>query len=99
VPEGAALITKLIERAGKRIEILPGGGIRPYNLNDIVRRTRTRQIHMTAWSNVQDRSDLNPFFGTKLSMISAKERGSGNVEEQAHGGADDRGAEATGSGT
>jgi len=29
-------------------------------------------------------------------MICAKERGRGNVEEQAHGGADDRGAEASG---
>jgi copper homeostasis protein len=55
-PEGVELIAKLIERAGKRIEILPGGGIRPYNLNDIVRRTCCRQIHMTAWAKVQDRS-------------------------------------------
>jgi hypothetical protein len=43
--------------------------------------------------------DLIPSFGTKLSMISAKERGSGYVEEQAHRGADHRGAETTGSGT
>jgi hypothetical protein len=35
--------------------------------------------------------DLIPYFGTKLGMISAKERGSGYVEEQAHGSADDRG--------
>ena len=37
--------------------------------------------------------DLLPCFRTKLSMICAKERGRGYVEEQAHGGADDRGAE------
>jgi len=55
-PEGVDLIAKLVERAGKSIEILPGGGIRPYNLTDIVRRTRCRQIHMTAWAKVQDRS-------------------------------------------
>jgi hypothetical protein len=42
--------------------------------------------------------DLLASFRTKLSMISAKERGSGYVEEQAHRGADHRGAEATGSG-
>jgi putative transposase len=36
------------------------------------------------------RSDLLPIFRTKLSMISAKERGSGYVEEQSHRGADDR---------
>jgi copper homeostasis protein len=57
-PEGVELIAKLVGRARKRIEILPGGGIRPYNMNDIVRRTRCRQIHMTAWGKVkiEDRS-------------------------------------------
>lgn len=54
VPEGIDLIAKLVARAGKRIEILAGGGIRPYNMNDIVRRTRCRQIHMTAWAKVKD---------------------------------------------
>jgi hypothetical protein len=40
--------------------------------------------------------DLIPSFRTKLSMISSKERGREYVEEQAHGSAEDRGAEATG---
>ena len=40
--------------------------------------------------------DLLPCFGTKLSMICAKERGRKYVEKQSHGGADDRGAEAIG---
>src|SRR5689334_16424648 len=43
-------------------------------------------------------SDRFPSFRTKLSMITAKGRGRAYVEEQAHGGADDRGAEATGGG-
>ena len=55
-PEGVELISKLVQRAGKKIEILPGGGIRPYNMNDILRRTRCRQIHMTAWGKVEDHS-------------------------------------------
>jgi len=42
------------------------------------------------------RCDLFPCFRTKLSIISAKERGTEYVEEQAHGGADDRRAEASG---
>src|SRR5438309_7281466 len=41
-------------------------------------------------------SNLIPSFRTKLNMISSKERGRVYVEEQAHGGADDRGAEAVG---
>jgi copper homeostasis protein len=55
-PEGAELIAKLIKKAGKRIEILPGGGIRPYNMKSVVQRTGCRQIHMTAWRKVEDRS-------------------------------------------
>jgi len=55
-PEGVELIAELVEQAGKRIEILPGGGIRPHNMNALVRRTRCAQIHMTAWNQVEDRS-------------------------------------------
>src|SRR5208283_2252938 len=44
-------------------------------------------------------SDLLPCFRTKLSMICAKERGTGYVEEQAHRSADDRGTEASRGGT
>jgi copper homeostasis protein len=57
VPEGAELIAKLIERAGKRIEILPGGGgLRPFNMLEIAKRTGCRQVHMTAWNTVRDSS-------------------------------------------
>src|SRR5208282_2319987 len=45
------------------------------------------------------RADLLPIFHTNLSMISSKERGKKHVEEQSHGGADDRGAETVGSGS
>ncbi|HTA25103.1 MAG TPA: copper homeostasis protein CutC [Terriglobales bacterium] len=57
VPEGAELIAKLIERAGKRIEILPGGGgLRPFNMHEIIDKTGCRQLHMTAWGAVRDSS-------------------------------------------
>jgi copper homeostasis protein len=57
VPEGAELIAELIELAGKRIEILPGGGgLRPFNMLEIAGRTRCRQVHLTAWSTVRDSS-------------------------------------------
>jgi copper homeostasis protein len=55
-PEGAELIAELVERAGKRIEILPGGGIRPFNVREIVDKTGCRQVHLTAWSTVKDSS-------------------------------------------
>lgn len=56
VPEGVGLIAELVERAGKRIEILPGGGIRSFNVREIVERTGCRQVHMTAWGSVRDSS-------------------------------------------
>src|SRR5713226_6087465 len=57
-----------------------------------------RQNHAVVVGQETHRFDLIPSFRTKLSMISAKGRGRVYVEEQAHGGADDRGAEATGGG-
>jgi copper homeostasis protein len=56
VPEGAELIKKLIERAGDRIEILPGGGIQAWNVKEIVARTGSRQVHLTASGTVFDTS-------------------------------------------
>ena len=57
VPEGAELIAKLVERAGKRIEILPGGGgLRPFNMREIIERTGCRQVHLTAWTTARDSS-------------------------------------------
>src|SRR5262249_50987287 len=57
VPEGADLIRKLIEYAGDCIEILPGGGIKPFNLADIISRTGCRQVHLTAFKSVADQSN------------------------------------------
>jgi len=56
VPEGAGLIKKLIERAGDRIEILPGGGIQLWNVKEMVERTGCQQVHLTAWKTVSDTS-------------------------------------------
>ena len=56
VPEGVELIKKLIERAGDRIEILPGGGIQLWNVKEMVERTGCRQVHLTAWKTVSDTS-------------------------------------------
>jgi len=55
-PEGAELIRELIERAGKRIEIMPGGGILAYQARELVEKTGCRQIHLTAWRTTTDTS-------------------------------------------
>ena len=56
VPEGAELIRRLIEYAGSRIEVLPGGGIKPHNIADVIARTGCNQVHLTAWKSVTDSS-------------------------------------------
>lgn len=59
VPEGMELIAELIERADGRIEILPGGGIRPYNVRMVVERTGADQVHLGAFRSQTDFSCKN----------------------------------------
>jgi copper homeostasis protein len=54
--EGSDLIHRLIDHAAGRIEILPGGGIRLHNLEEVIARTGCDQVHMTAWKSVADTS-------------------------------------------
>ncbi len=49
-------IRDLIEYAGNRIEILPGGGIPPASVPDVIRQTGCRQVHLTAFKTVIDTS-------------------------------------------
>jgi copper homeostasis protein len=56
VPEGVELIKKLIARAGDKIEILPGGGIRAHNVRAIVEQTAARQVHLSAFAQKFDKS-------------------------------------------
>ena len=56
VPEGAQLIKRLIEYAGDRIEILPGGGIKPLSLRQVVESTGCKQVHLTAFKTQSDTS-------------------------------------------
>jgi copper homeostasis protein len=58
VPEGLDLIRKLIEAAGERIQVLPGGGISGYNIKEVVKKTGCRQVHLTAWKTATDSSTL-----------------------------------------
>ncbi len=55
-PEGAALIKKLIEYAAGRIEVMPGGGIKPHQIRDFVDATCCTQIHLTAFKTAADTS-------------------------------------------
>ncbi|MBX9626286.1 MAG: hypothetical protein K2X82_20980 [Gemmataceae bacterium] len=52
--EGADVIAKLIQRAAGRIEVLPGGGVTPENIEELVRRTGCDQVHGSFRSPVTD---------------------------------------------
>jgi copper homeostasis protein len=61
LPEGVDLIRRLVESAGDRIEIMPGGGIKPYAIPEILRVTGCNQIHVAAWKTHRDPScELRP---------------------------------------
>ena len=48
--EGRERIREFISHAAGRIEILPGGGIRPHNVQQLVEDTGCTQVHLTAFS-------------------------------------------------
>jgi len=48
--EGRESIRRLIARAGSRIEVLAGGGVRAHNVRQLVEATGCTQVHLTAFS-------------------------------------------------
>lgn len=56
VPEGAPLIRRLIDYARDRIEVMPGGGIKLHNLQQVVESTGSKQVHLTAFTTQSDLS-------------------------------------------
>ena len=54
--DGADAIRRLVERSDGRIEILPGGGVRPENASEILRRTGAVQLHIAGQEWVEDLS-------------------------------------------
>lgn len=45
--EGVELLAQLVKRAGKRIKIMPGGGITPENAATIVNTTGVQELHLS----------------------------------------------------
>lgn len=50
--EGAATIAALLRKAQGRIVVMPGSGIKPGNVRDLVKRTGAREIHVGLRSSV-----------------------------------------------
>jgi copper homeostasis protein len=53
VPEGLGLIREVVDRAGDRIVIMPGSGIRESNIRSIRDTTGAREFHLTAREPVE----------------------------------------------
>lgn len=54
--DGRDTLKRLIDHAGDRIEVMPGGGIRSDHVGELVRLTGAGQIHMSAFGERQDPS-------------------------------------------
>jgi copper homeostasis protein len=50
--DGSEALAELVRRAAGRIAILAGGGVRPANAAEIVRRTGVREVHLRAMEAV-----------------------------------------------
>lgn len=53
--EGMDLIAELVQKAGDRIIVMPGGGVTERNLQKILRVTRAREIHGSASGTKESR--------------------------------------------
>ena len=45
---GLSLLSRLVEQAAGRINIMPGGGINPENIGEILARSRAGEVHFSA---------------------------------------------------
>lgn len=69
VLEGLDLITALVQQAGDRIIVMPGGGIHERNLKKIVTQSGVLEVHMTARREIESRMTYrnpNPYMGGAL---------------------------------
>lgn len=53
--EGAELIKELVQRAGDRIIILPGGGVRPFNIQKLIATTGAKECHVSGRRPMESR--------------------------------------------
>ncbi len=66
---GIEALARLIERAAGRINILPGGGIRPANVASIIKGTRCTSIHSSCRVPTVGGSRLDPSLVAELRRI------------------------------
>jgi copper homeostasis protein len=56
VAEGLDLIARLVDYAKDRIVVMPGGGIKPFQFEQVLERTSCREVHVASWRAQRDDS-------------------------------------------
>ena len=56
--EGADLIAALVAKAGDRIAIMAGSGVRPHNIAELAKRTGCSEYHSTAAKNMESKMEF-----------------------------------------
>ncbi len=69
VLEGIDVITKLEQKYGNKIQILPGCGINQNNIVEILEKSHVKQFHMTAKSTFNDRGDYVAVDGRNIQSV------------------------------
>jgi copper homeostasis protein len=69
--QGTSLIHQLVERAGERIVIMAGGGVRENNLAQLIATTGAREFHSSARTTVPSKMQ---FRNPKVSLSAAQEK-------------------------
>lgn len=68
VPEGIPLIRELAGAAGGSLSIMPGGGIRAENVQEILEATLVEEVHFTAFSRLEspmEHRNARPLMGSE----------------------------------
>jgi len=74
-PEGIDLIRELVERAGDRVSIMPGGGINLSTVERIVRETGVHEVHSSCRRPAESRDERAIAFGFQAPVSYETDRG------------------------
>lgn len=73
VADNLELAKEIINYAGDQLEVVLGGGIRAHNLKEIIENTNCQQVHLSAFSEKDDKSMFNQKLKFNKSCISESE--------------------------
>ncbi|MDA3838048.1 MAG: copper homeostasis protein CutC [Candidatus Delongbacteria bacterium] len=73
--DGSSLIAELIQKAGNRIIIMPGAGLRENNVTEFIRETNASEIHLAVHRKIDSRMTFRPdhiHMGGEMSEFESK---------------------------